>query len=85
MNFYINQSIYIYQFKIGSVTNSSVLQIGSAGQIQALSTLSNTGGFTGPAPEAVISGPASEPSTPLVPLHSATREKMTKKSDDNHS
>ncbi|WP_027408990.1 spore germination protein GerPB [Anoxybacteroides tepidamans] len=85
MNFYINQSICIYQFKIGSVTNSSVLQIGSAGRIQALSTLSNTGGFTQPAPEAVISGPSSEPITPLVPLHSSTREKDSEKSDDNHS
>ncbi|MBA2874853.1 spore germination protein GerPB [Thermaerobacillus caldiproteolyticus] len=70
MNFYINQSIWIYQFKIGSVTNSSVLQIGSAGSIQALSTLSNTGGFAQPAPEAKVTAP---PITPLVPLHGPTR------------
>ncbi|MCL6585726.1 MAG: spore germination protein GerPB [Anoxybacillus sp.] len=75
MNFYINQSIWIYLFKIGSVSNSSVLQIGSAGSIRAHSTLSNSGGFTQPAPEAKITGPF----TPLVPLHSATRQK----SDDN--
>lgn len=85
MNFYINQSICIYQFKIGSVSNSSVLQIGSAGRIQALSTLSNTGGFTAPAPEPKITGVPVEPYTPLVPLHSATREKRLGKSDANHS
>jgi spore germination protein PB len=75
MNFYISQSICIYQLKIGSVMNSSVLQIGSAGSIQALSTLTNTGGFTKPAPHATaivpLTGGAS--SSPLVPLHSATR------------
>jgi spore germination protein PB len=71
MNFYINQSIWIYQLKIGSVTNSSVLQIGSAGKIQSLSTLSNTGGFVAPAPEAK-KPVTSLPVTPLVPLTSPT-------------
>lgn len=37
--------------KIGSVNNSSVFQIGSAGIIKPYSTLANTGGFTEPAPE----------------------------------
>lgn len=37
--------------KIESLTNSSVLQIGSAGVIKPSSHLYNTGGFTGPAPE----------------------------------
>jgi spore germination protein PB len=74
LNFYINQSICIYQLKIGSVTNSSVLQIGSAGNIQALSTLMNTGGYTEPAPEAATTVPlAGEAAGPLVPLHSAGR------------
>lgn len=36
---------------MGSVANSSVLQIGSAGIIKPMSTLSNTGGYTQPAPE----------------------------------
>ncbi|MCA1030980.1 spore germination protein GerPB [Bacillus timonensis] len=53
MNFYINQSICIHFLKVGSVSNSSVLQIGSAGMIKPLSNLYNTGGFTKPAPEAV--------------------------------
>jgi spore germination protein PB len=53
LNFYINQSICINYLRVGSVSNSSVLQIGSAGIIKPMSTLSNTGGFTGPAPEAV--------------------------------
>lgn len=47
----IHQTISIGQLRIEGITNSSVLQIGSAGSIQALSQLSNTGGFTGPAPE----------------------------------
>ncbi|HZG61553.1 MAG TPA: spore germination protein GerPB [Anoxybacillus sp.] len=69
MNFYINQSIWIYQLKIGSVTNSSVLQVGSAGKIQSLSTLSNTGGFVAPAPEAK-KPVESSPFAPVVPLAS---------------
>ncbi|MED5074307.1 spore germination protein GerPB [Anoxybacillus geothermalis] len=74
MNVYISQNICIHQLRIGSVTNSSVLQIGSAGSIQALSTLANTGGFTGPASQATVPlGTAAQPSAPLVPLHSGTR------------
>jgi spore germination protein PB len=52
MNFYVQQSIQINMIKIGSVTNSSVLQIGSAGVIRPTSHLFNTGGFIKPAPEA---------------------------------
>jgi spore germination protein PB len=64
MNFYINQSICINQLKVGGVTNSSVLQIGSAGIIKPLSNLYNTGGFKSPAPE------AQKPLAPLIPLAS---------------
>lgn len=53
MNFYIQQSININLLKIDGITNSSVLQIGSAGMIKPVSYLYNTGGFTAPAPEAV--------------------------------
>jgi spore germination protein PB len=52
MNFYIQQSIHINLIKIGSLSNSSVLQIGSAGMIKPASHLFNTGGFIKPAPEA---------------------------------
>ncbi|RFU62152.1 spore germination protein GerPB [Peribacillus glennii] len=52
MIFHIQQSIHINMIKINSIANSSVFQIGSAGVIKPLSTLANTGGFTGPAPEA---------------------------------
>ncbi|PLR78885.1 spore gernimation protein [Bacillus sp. V3-13] len=52
MNFYIQQSIHIHLIKIDVITNSSVLQIGSSGIIKPVSYLSNTGGFTEPAPEA---------------------------------
>lgn len=65
MNFYINQTIQINNLRVDSVSNSSVLQIGSAGMIRSLSNLYNTGGFTEPAPEAV--GPL-DPVTPLIPL-----------------
>jgi spore germination protein PB len=51
-NFYIQQSINIHLVKIGSISNSSVLQIGSAGVIKPASHLFNTGGFTKAAPEA---------------------------------
>lgn len=66
MNFYINQTININTLKVGGVTNSSVLQIGSAGMIKALSNLYNTGDFVKPAPEAADTiSPI-----PLVPLAS---------------
>jgi spore germination protein PB len=53
MNLTVNQSIVIHHLKVNAITNSSVLQIGSAGVIKPLSNLFNTGGFTGPAPQAV--------------------------------
>lgn len=52
MNFYVNQSICIHSLRINAVTNSSLLQIGSVGVVKATSNLFNTGGFTGPAPQA---------------------------------
>ncbi|MFD1735249.1 spore germination protein GerPB [Bacillus salitolerans] len=73
MNFYINQNICIHQLKVGSVSNSSVLQIGSAGMIKPLSNLYNTGGFKEAAPKAVspYTGPVEgggEVEGPVVPL-----------------
>lgn len=59
MNLIVHQSIVIHNLKVGGITNSSVLQIGSAGIIKALSNIYNTGGFIGPAPL---------PKAPLVPL-----------------
>jgi len=66
MNFYIQQSIQIQYLRVGSVTNSSVLQIGSAGIIKPLSNLYNTGGFTKPAP--LPKKPIIPSDQPLVPL-----------------
>ncbi|PLT33830.1 spore gernimation protein [Bacillus sp. V5-8f] len=51
MIFHIQQSIHINMIKINSISNSSVFQIGSAGVIKPFSSLANTGGFIGPAPE----------------------------------
>ncbi|MFC4777424.1 spore germination protein GerPB [Paenibacillus sp. GCM10023252] len=63
MNWTVHQSITIHQLRVDSVTNSSVLQVGSAGSIRSLSQLYNTGGFTGPAPELGEGSPTS-----FVPL-----------------
>ncbi|MGJ7919535.1 spore germination protein GerPB [Neobacillus sp. LXY-4] len=67
MNFYIQQSIHINLLKVNSVSNSSVLQIGSSGIIKPASYLYNTGGFTGPAPQVSKAGGTTfeGPSVPL--------------------
>lgn len=76
MNFYIQQSIQIHFIRIGAITNSSVLQIGSAGVIKPASYLYNTGGFTQPAPLAIAEPSQPVPSiieAPAVPLHAPVR------------
>jgi spore germination protein PB len=78
MNFYIQQSIHINFIKIGGITNSSVLQIGSAGIIKPQANLYNTGGFTQPAPGAAKIGTAAGQTTqeaPAVPLQAPVRTK----------
>jgi spore germination protein PB len=65
MNFYIQQSIHINFIKIGGITNSSVLQIGSAGIIKPAAYLYNTGGFTQPAPTTTTGTLLGEPAVPL--------------------
>ncbi|THF72602.1 spore germination protein GerPB [Cohnella fermenti] len=56
MQWNITQTITIGQLRVDAVTNSSVLQIGSAGSIQSLSQLYNSGGYTEPAPQLGGSG-----------------------------
>ncbi|MDA1475972.1 spore germination protein GerPB [Bacillus changyiensis] len=74
MNFYINQTIQINYLRVEGISNSSVLQIGSAGSIKTLSNLYNTGSFTEPAPpvppeeEIVQETFEEEPPSTLVPL-----------------
>lgn len=51
MNLTVHQSITITQLRVDSMSNSSVLQIGSAGSIRQLSQLYNTAGYTQPAPQ----------------------------------
>ncbi|GGA73769.1 spore germination protein GerPB [Ornithinibacillus halotolerans] len=70
MNITVHQSIHINFLKIGSISNSSVLQIGSTGAIQAQSDLYNSGGFTEPAEEAEPQSQAQ--SYQLVPLRTYT-------------
>lgn len=74
MNFYIQQSIQINFIKIGGITNSSVLQIGSAGIIKPTAHLYNTGGFTQPAPKIMNTPTGSLLGTPAVPLQAAVRK-----------
>jgi len=64
MHLTVHQNISIEQLNVGGLSNSSVLQIGSAGIIKNLSNQWNTGGFTGPAPEMT---PPSEFLVPLAP------------------
>ncbi|MGE8079561.1 spore germination protein GerPB [Peribacillus loiseleuriae] len=64
MIFNIQQNIHIHSIKITSIGNSSVFQIGSAGIIKPLSQLSNTGGFTEPAPQLELE--------PLAPVSSVS-------------
>ncbi|WP_042224598.1 spore germination protein GerPB [Oceanobacillus manasiensis] len=70
MNLTVHQSISIHMLKVGVVTNSSVLQIGSTGSFQTQSAIYNTGGFKEVAEEAEATGAveASELAMPIVPL-----------------
>lgn len=62
MYLFVKQDIAIRQLKVGDISNSSVLQIGSSGMIHTVSNFYNTE----PAPE-----PDSPTATPLlVPLAS---------------
>lgn len=74
MNFYINQSIQINYLRVEGISNSSVLQIGSAGSIKTLANLYNTGSYTEAAPPVAgveVFDDAFEDGTQptLVPLH----------------
>lgn len=63
MNWTIHQYITIHALRVDSISNSSVLQVGSAGAIRSLSQLYNSGGFSGPAPDLAEDNPLS-----FVPL-----------------
>lgn len=68
MKLYVQQSIHIQMIKIGGMSNSSVFQIGTSGQILPASYLYNTGGFVEPAPEPVKNGPPETADEVVVPL-----------------
>ncbi|MBM7540147.1 spore germination protein GerPB [Amphibacillus cookii] len=57
----IQQSIVIQQIRIGSISNASIVQIGTTGTWQAYADLNNTGQFKG-----VLDQP--EFDAPIVPL-----------------
>ncbi|GAA5416668.1 putative spore germination protein GerPB [Paraliobacillus ryukyuensis] len=66
MQFTVHQTINIRMLRIGSISNASVFQIGSAGSIQSAANLYNTGGYESLAQPAEFQGEIGE--TPLVPL-----------------
>ncbi|MEC1261608.1 spore germination protein GerPB [Bacillus swezeyi] len=72
MNFYINQTIQINYLRVEGISNSSVLQIGSAGSIKTLANLYNTGSYTEAAPPVtgeVFDGAFEDGDSPIfVPL-----------------
>ncbi|WP_017470577.1 spore germination protein GerPB [Amphibacillus jilinensis] len=57
----IQQSIVIQQIKIGSISNASIVQIGTTGTWQAYADLNNTGQF-----QTIID--QAEFDAPIVPL-----------------
>ncbi|WP_112180119.1 MULTISPECIES: spore germination protein GerPB [Paraliobacillus] len=67
MDLTVHQSIAIHMLKIGSISNSSVLQIGSAGSIQASSQLYNTGEYQDLAEPAELQPGVDTPLVPLIP------------------
>lgn len=69
MRINVYQNITVNYIRIDAVTNASVLQIGSAGSIRSLAQLSNTGGFSTPAPQLV---PATMQEVSLVRLPGPT-------------
>lgn len=72
MALYVTQNITIQKLSIGSISNSSVVQIGTSGIIKPVSNLYNTGGFTKPAPPIGIQPTTHQPNIPpsatLIPL-----------------
>jgi|GEM_PF-696413 len=69
MNISVYQNITVNYIRIEALTNASVLQIGSAGSIRSLAQLSNTGGFSAPAPQLI---PATTQEVSLVRLPGPT-------------
>ncbi|OMD94089.1 MULTISPECIES: spore germination protein GerPB [Paenibacillus] len=64
MNITVYQCISIYNLKIGTISNSSVLQIGTSGRINTLSHNYETSG----APSSAPTTPAKKMGSPLVSL-----------------
>ncbi|MDH6428552.1 spore germination protein GerPB [Paenibacillus sp. FSL R7-0048] len=64
MNITVYQCISIYNLKIGTISNSSVLQVGTSGRINTLSHNYETSG----APSSAPTTPAEKMASPLVSL-----------------
>jgi spore germination protein PB len=67
MDITVHQNIVIHSVRVDSITNSSVLQIGSAGIIKSLSNIYNTGGFKESAPQAAQTAASEVSLVPLAP------------------
>ena len=80
MNFFIHQNIVIHTLKIDGISNSAVLQVGTAGMIKPVSNLYDSGGFTQSAPSLIdiegtegLTQPDTAAMPPLVPLVGPSR------------
>lgn len=65
MNLSVYQCITVQQLRIGSVSNSSVLQIGTSGSIKALTHVYNSGGVEGADSTDAVE---EDKAPPMVPL-----------------
>lgn len=68
MNLIVRQQIVIHQLRVENITNSSVLQIGSAGMIRSLADVKGAANHPGNAGALNVSPPVQ----PLVPLPAPT-------------
>lgn len=65
MNLSVYQCITVQQLRIGTVTNSSVLQIGTSGTIKALAQVYGTSKLSNPD---ALNDQEQEKTNPMVPL-----------------
>jgi|GEM_PF-1249709 Protein of unknown function (DUF2539). len=85
MKWIVHQSIHIHILRVNSISNSSVLQIGTSGLIQSGARLFNTGGFQSLAPEPVHNGLITkEERGKNIPLHKPIDSQTGPKGRDPH-
>lgn len=68
MSLTIHQSISINFLKVQTITNSSFLQIGSSGSIQALSNFNHSGQFSKPSKPVPQNSNEIQFNIPIIPI-----------------